>query len=82
MMERYQAQEDGTCTAMPRKEKYGVMELLDSRNIAIPNYHVPASESIVSTLLKFFRDENVTSISDYGAGVRQYGVTFMSKCQS
>jgi hypothetical protein len=55
---------------------------LDGRNIAIPNYHVPASESIVSTLLKFFRDENVTSISDYGAGVCQYGVTFMSKCQS
>jgi hypothetical protein len=54
----------------------GQLELADGRKIRIPNNHKPASKNIVNVLLDFFRDENVTSVSDYGAGVGQYGVEF------
>eukprot|EP00804_Cyclotella_cryptica_P003690 CCRYP_016575-RA/>CCRYP_016575-RA protein AED:0.07 eAED:0.07 QI:150/1/1/1/0/0.5/2/253/348 len=55
------------------------IELPDGRKISIPQHHVPASKNIVSVLLNFFRDEHVTSVSDYGAGVGQYGVEFKTK---
>lgn len=65
--------------SLVKKGNAGVMKLSDGRKIAIPYEHIPASENIVNTLLKFFRDENVASVSDYGAGVGQYGAAFMSK---
>jgi hypothetical protein len=55
------------------------LELLDGRNITIPKGHVVASKNIVDTLLAFFRVENIRSISDYGAGVGQYGIEFKTK---
>jgi hypothetical protein len=42
-------------------------------SIAIPRGHVGASERIGLTLEALFRRENVTSVSDFGAGVGQYG---------
>jgi len=51
----------------------GNLNLQDGRNISIPSNHVPASKNIMKVLMMLISTENVTSISDYGVGVGQYG---------
>ena len=47
--------------------------LTDGREYDIPVGHVEVSERIASTLVELATSENLRSISDYGAGVGQYG---------
>lgn len=51
----------------------GNVNLQDGRRINIPRIHVAAAKNIVEVLMGLISTENVTSISDYGAGVGQYG---------
>jgi len=57
----------------------GNLNLQDGRNINIPREHVPASKNIMKVLVMLISTENVTSISDYGAGVGQYGAELKTK---
>jgi len=55
------------------------LNLQDGRKIKIPKAHVAASQNIVEVLVGLFTTENVTSISDYGAGVGQYGAELKTR---
>ena len=55
------------------------LTLPDKRIINVPEGHVLPSDPIVETLEELFRAEGVISVSDFGAGVGQYGVSLKSK---
>lgn len=54
------------------------LTLPDTRIINIPERHVLPSDRIAETLEELFRAEGVISVSDFGAGVGQYGVYLKS----
>jgi hypothetical protein len=55
------------------------LTLPDKRIINIPRWHVLPSDRIVDSLEELFRAEGVISVSDFGAGVGQYGVYLKSR---
>jgi len=66
----------GYCLSHRRIEQ--TLTLPDTRIINIPKWHVLPSDRIVETLEELFRAEGVISVSDFGAGVGQYGVYLKS----
>jgi hypothetical protein len=62
-----------------RAGNLGNLNLQDGRKIKIPRGHLAAPQNIVEVLVGLFTTENVTSISDYGAGVGQYGAELMAQ---
>ncbi len=54
-------------------------ELPDGRVISIPQAHVSASERLGFVITEMIKNENVTSVSDFGAGVGQYGHYFKTR---
>ena len=64
----------GWCLGQRDKEstqQFPMLVLKDARAYRIPRGHVAVSERIALTLVELIRSENVTSVSDYGAGVGQ-----------
>jgi hypothetical protein len=59
----------------------GSGEFLDTGKfkIAIPKDHVSASKHIVDTLAEFIREEDIRSISDFGAGIGQYKAAILER---
>mmetsp|Transcript_1858 Transcript_1858/g.3135 ORF Transcript_1858/g.3135 Transcript_1858/m.3135 type:complete len:254 (-) Transcript_1858:35-796(-) len=66
----------GYCLSHRRIEQ--TLTLPDTRIINIPEWHVLPSDRIAETLGELFRAEGVISVSDFGAGVGQYGVYLKS----
>ena len=64
---------------LKRTDGYKSLQLPDGRNIPIPKHHALPSERVGVTLEKFIKAENILSISDFGAGVGQYGVYLKSR---
>eukprot|EP00985_Skeletonema_marinoi_P004395 scaffold1921_cov140-Skeletonema_marinoi.AAC.3 len=65
----------GNLASSPRN-----LNLQDGRRIKMPReQHVAASQNIVEVLVGLFTTENVTSVSDYGAGVGQYGAELKTR---
>ena len=64
---------------LSRRSTSEKLTYVDGRVIEIPSGHVPPSKRIGIELEELFRTENVTSLSDFGAGVGQYGVYLKSR---
>jgi hypothetical protein len=55
-----------------RSPRSGEQIVYNGKSFNIPKYHVKASSVVVEELASIIENENVTSISDFGAGVGQY----------
>lgn len=63
---------------MSHRDITQTLTLPDKRIINIPKGHALPSDPIAETLEELFRAEGVISVSDFGAGVGQYGVYLKS----
>lgn len=89
LLEAQHAEAINQCLSSPNLERGGWclsrrsiksnLTYVDGRVISIPSAHVPPSERIGIAMEELFRTENVTSVSDFGAGVGQYGVYLKSR---
>lgn len=52
---------------------HGTLDLPDGRVVPVANANVRASEQVGMTITNMFKNENVTSVSDFGASVGKYG---------
>ena len=72
---RYHHQERGWCLGNPGKNKISYQDT----GIIIPSHHVDAATRVVNELANMIQEENITSISDFGAGIGQYKAAMLKR---